>query len=780
VREPAYLSNRSQFDQWSADIKSLHSALAGRRTVPVLVEDVDGRRREIHARVEGFSFISVLPILIPSLTIAIAATVIGLLVFWKRPENPAARALIVLCQCALPALVVTMVNTTRGLTAPPLETRILYELNLLGLVFGAACFFRLAATFPERRFGRHSDLVSFFVPMACATVAYLLDLVGVFGATLLCSGILITASFAFVVASQFTTKQQIKRLEALWIMWGLAVPAVFWVVLRFPYALGLVRGGDPSDYLMSLGTLGIPIGIGVAILRYRLLDIGIVVRRTILSAVVVIAALFLYALGVSAFAHELTADTAPTTGFNTVFITALVLATILFPAQAALESVLDRVFFRNRFHYRRVLAGVPDDLAASTTPDVAADLVIAKIGESMDSPRVVVSLTPKEGGEIRVWSRIEPDVVSARAESLRPRDDAAFWAAVESLKGPHLCAPDQTTSPLDRWMLAEALDLVLPLRTPEELVGLLACAAPRKRRLLSADDVASLRSVASALALALSRTQAQELIQQMNRDLERTVEQRSAELERARLQLYQWEKMASIGVLAAGVAHELNTPLGIVLSTADQLATRLEKSGAGNAEAAREIRLSKLCLEGAQRAAHIVGDLRAYSRPETEDLGIVELAQVVESTLRLLGSSLRGRNVKVEVSHAEGVPPIEGYVSLINQTLTNLVLNAAHAMGQDGAIRVSTERRGDDHVALVVEDTGPGIPSAIKERMFEPFFTTKPPGEGTGLGLSLCYTFVQQHGGRIWEEGEPGKGARFVVELPVRLPPSLRTRAPRS
>jgi signal transduction histidine kinase len=264
----------------------------------------------------------------------------------------------------------------------------------------------------------------------------------------------------------------------------------------------------------------------------------------------------------------------------------------------------------------------------------------------------------------------------------------------------------------------------------------------------------------------------------MNVELEHKVEQRSAELERARLQLYQWEKMASIGVLAAGVAHELNTPLGVVLSTADQLAARLGSGTATDPEALREIRLSKLCLEGAQRAARIVNDLRTYSRPETEGFGVVDLEQVVESTLRLLAASLRSRNITVEVTPAkgEGGTTIEGYPSLINQTLTNLVLNAAQAIGQDGTIRVAIESRGDEGVALVVEDSGPGVPAEVKERMFEPFFTTKAPGEGTGLGLALCYTFVDQHGGRIREEGEPGTGARFVVELPLRLPRNLRTR----
>jgi signal transduction histidine kinase len=96
---------------------------------------------------------------------------------------------------------------------------------------------------------------------------------------------------------------------------------------------------------------------------------------------------------------------------------------------------------------------------------------------------------------------------------------------------------------------------------------------------------------------------------------------------------------------------------------------------------------------------------------------------------------------------------------------------------QDGEIRVFTERRGTEQIALIVEDDGPGIPDDLSGRIFEPFFTTRPPGEGTGLGLSLCYTFVEQHGGRIWEEGKAGDGARFVIELPLRHPTQLRERA---
>ncbi len=225
--------------------------------------------------------------------------------------------------------------------------------------------------------------------------------------------------------------------------------------------------------------------------------------------------------------------------------------------------------------------------------------------------------------------------------------------------------------------------------------------------------------------------------------------------------------MASLGVLAAGVAHELNTPLGVVLSSADQLSlTVTELHGEGS----RPERLAGLCLEGARRAAQIVADLRNFSRPEAQAVQPIDVHDCLASTLRLLAPTLGTRGITVEESYGE-LPLIEGFPALVNQTLTNLVLNSAAAMDAGGRIRISTAAVGDDKVQLVVEDDGPGIPLELRNRIFEPFFTTKAPGEGTGLGLSLCFTFIDQHGGRIWEEGRPGRGARFVVELPVKQDP---------
>jgi signal transduction histidine kinase len=458
--------------------------------------------------------------------------------------------------------------------------------------------------------------------------------------------------------------------------------------------------------------------------------------------------------------------------FTTVLVTALVLTVVVGPVQARLEAQLDRLFFRNRYHYRHVLGRVPDGLALLGTSAQAAEHVLSSVGEAMELRRIAVALRPEEG-RVRAWSRVRsPGGSPEEGAAVRTPAEPGVWACLEAADGPHLADPGATGTPLDHWLLAEGLELALPLRTPEALVGVLAISAPSGGRLFSGEDIEILRTVAASLALALSHALAFETIREMNEELEARIERRTAELEKVRLQLYQWEKMASLGVLAAGVAHELNTPLGVVLSAVEQIQDQVQ---AGGPHDETTVRLVQLGVEAARRASQIVGDLRSYSRPETSEVQSLDVRECIHSTLRLLGPSLRHQQIEVALELGE-IPTIEGFPALFNQTLTNLVMNAAAAIRRQGTIWIRARVVPQKRVRVEVEDSGPGIPAEMRSRIFEPFFTTKPPGEGTGLGLSLCYTFIEQHGGRIWEEGEPGRGARFVVELPFKLAPEQRAR----
>jgi PAS domain S-box-containing protein len=227
-------------------------------------------------------------------------------------------------------------------------------------------------------------------------------------------------------------------------------------------------------------------------------------------------------------------------------------------------------------------------------------------------------------------------------------------------------------------------------------------------------------------------------------------------------QLRQAEKLSALGQLVAGVAHELNNPLAVVMGYA-QLLTKQEALS----EKVRKD-LTKI-LHESERAAKIVRNLLTFARPREPHLLMVDVNALVAVALETREIQVQGANIKVVRRLASDLPATKADPDLIEQVLANLVTNAVQALeshpGQR-VLEVSTERRGDA-IRISVTDTGPGIPIQIVDRIFDPFFTTKGPGRGTGLGLSICYSIMEEHRGKIWAESQVGKGSRFIVELPM-------------
>ncbi len=773
VKDPGYLTDREAYRTWLEDQASLEEVLGATSSVELVLESQDGRRRALEVGVRSAGLSGKLAGLLPDALVVLVSLAIGSFVFLKRPGEAAARALFVITQGIAISAILTGFYSVRGLAPPVWASELLFLLNMAGLLAGAVGLFYLSATFPEPQLGKRTSRVALLVPLAVVCCAFALEIGGVFGASMWGLAPILVASVVLMLRGPLRSGSQLQRLEARWILWGLLLPVVAYVLTRVPLLLFPTQGAAPADDLLVISTLSIPGGIAVAVLRYRLLDIEVVIRRTILGAVVTLLVLFLYYLGVALFAGGLAGGAASTPMLYTVLVSALILTVVVGPIQAQLEGQLDRLFFRNRFHYRRVLARVPDGLALLNSSDAAAEHVLNSVGEAMELSRLVVVQQPVEGLP-RVWTRSrEGTRLGSQGPAVASPVGEALWEQVESLEKPHLCDREALDSPLDAWMLSEGLELALPLRTPVALVGMIASSGQAGGRLFSSEDIDALRSVASSLALAFSHALAYQTIRAMNEELEQRIDRRTAELDKVRLQLYQWEKMASLGVLAAGVAHELNTPLGVVLSAAEQLSEQLAPQ---RDEDEVTTRLLELCVEAARRASLIIGDLRSFSRPESSAVQSLDIHECITSTLRLLGPSLRAQKIEVTTEFGD-ISSVEGFPALFNQTLTNLILNAAAAIKSEGSIRITTWSESLDSVRMSIQDSGPGIPEDLRSRIFEPFYTTKAPGEGTGLGLSLCYTFITQHGGRIWEEGRPGEGARFVVELPVRMSKEQRAKA---
>ncbi len=268
-------------------------------------------------------------------------------------------------------------------------------------------------------------------------------------------------------------------------------------------------------------------------------------------------------------------------------------------------------------------------------------------------------------------------------------------------------------------------------------------------------------------------------------------------LEDAHSQLVQSEKMASIGQLAAGVAHEINNPIGYVYSNLGSMQKYVqdllsvldayEQSEAllaaqpDVAQALASIRalkdkvdlkflredtlsLMRESKEGITRVKHIVQDLKDFSHVNSAEWLFADLHKGLNSTLNIVNNEIK---YKADVIKQYGeLPLVECVASQINQVLMNLLVNAAHAIEEHGTITLSTGFK-DDWVWITVADTGKGIAPENLPRIFDPFFTTKPVGKGTGLGLSLAYSIISQHGGRIDVDSKPGAGTRFTVWLPV-------------
>lgn len=234
--------------------------------------------------------------------------------------------------------------------------------------------------------------------------------------------------------------------------------------------------------------------------------------------------------------------------------------------------------------------------------------------------------------------------------------------------------------------------------------------------------------------------------------------------ERKRLeqQLRQAEKLSALGQLTAGVAHELNNPLAVVMGYA-QLLTR--KNGA---ETPAKNELIKI-LHESERAAKIVRNLLTFARPREPQMMPVDINYLVLTFLETHEADLLENGITLVKRLAPNLPKTMADPHQIEQVLTNLFVNAVQAMAaSEGSRRLEfmTENCGK-FLRLTVADSGPGIPPEIVGKIFDPFFTTKPPGQGTGLGLSISHSVVEEHGGRVWVESERGKGAKFMIELPL-------------
>ena len=270
---------------------------------------------------------------------------------------------------------------------------------------------------------------------------------------------------------------------------------------------------------------------------------------------------------------------------------------------------------------------------------------------------------------------------------------------------------------------------------------------------------------------------------------------RQQQLESLQMKIVQSEKMASLGRLAAGVAHELNNPVAFIYSNLDFLQKDLAALCAivecyetsrlplDIVERARKVRADHRfsasasaieemihdCMDGAQRIRDIVQNLRTFSRLDEAEVKDTEIHDGIDSTLRILSKYFGESNVILNKDYGN-IPRVEGYAGQLNQVWMNILANAAQSLPWTGGEVSIATRHCNDNVEVEISDSGKGIPQDELDRIFDPFFTTKELGEGMGLGLSISFGIIQKHKGDIRVRSEVGKGTTFTISLPIRIP----------
>jgi two-component system, NtrC family, sensor kinase len=652
------------------------------------------------------------------------------------------------------------------------------------------------------------------------------------------------------------------RRQLRWIVWGSSLGALPFVV---SYVVPFVFGFDVPGTEYTAVLLGcIPLAFASAIVRYRLMDIEVIIKKALVATAFVILLVAIY-LGAMQLVSVLVSGESERRFW--ALLTTLVVALIAPSLRNAVQAGLDRLYYRDRYDYRRALVGFARDLNSDLDLDRLSTQLVERVAETLSIARMALFL-PDPRGETgrfvavasigfdgRVVPAVEPvSMLGARivdgqmvaiddpvAMRRLKADEAAPWRDVGLFYFVPCVSKDVTIAVLSAGRRAHGEPLSSEDLTLLGAVAAQAATAIENARLYGqlsgkASEIERLRqfsdSVVESLSDGLLVVDLEDRVLRWNHRLEQLVgtgithakgqpldrlfsrsfvdtlaaarrespfgttlyrvtlqtehdgERRSLLLnvgiapfrtsdqtqagwilvledvtDRANLeeQLRLSEKMAAIGLLAAGVAHEVNTPLTGISSFTQML---LERSAADDP---RTHLLEKI-EQQTFRAAKIVNSLLNLSRPTGREAGPIDLSVVITDVLALLEHQFKLSRIQVRRELESGVV-VRGVEYKLQQVFLNLFLNARDAMPKGGwlTIRLTT----DDHDAIVeVADTGGGIPAEHIARIYDPFFTTKTDGRGTGLGLSVTYGIVQEHGGTLTCDSDVGQGTRFRLVLP--------------
>jgi signal transduction histidine kinase len=656
-----------------------------------------------------------------------------------------------------------------------------YERSAINFFLLAAAVFQLFTTYPfeprwvaSRRWLRG---VLYGVALAVAPIIWLEGRFGVpfFAIAQIGFGFLIVVTIVCLGAVALERRRRraeedVARADVMLLgAFGSFVP-----VLGLIVAETFLRTGFPV-YLALLWFIVFPVSVAYGIVKKELFDIRHLARSSVAYGAATLAITGLYALLVAAADAALVKLhwDARSPRFTLVFLFFAILA--VNPLRERLQALVDRLFDRERGRYRQTVREISEAMVSMLSIQEIVERIVRALSDAMGVERSMVLLISDDERALVPAARSGAWHLDAHEIRLPTEHPVCkyLWMRRQEVSRGDLAEEADAHMRAACEDLFERFDvaLLVPILFGVDLLGVIAVGRKASGERFTSDDRQLLLTLANQSSVAIENAKAFDEIAKLNETLEARVEVRTRELRDTQTQLMQSEKMRTLGQLVAGVAHELNNPIGFVhanLKLLEEYVTklaRLQQEGADTSKTREAIaKLLARSREGTERVTKIVADLRAFSRMDQEAQADADLNEEIERTLTLMEP--RCKNCIAIERDFEALPRVRCHAGQLNQAFLNLLMNACDAVGDNGRITVRT-RTANGQVRLEFEDDGPGIPADLRDRVFEPFYTTKPVGQGTGLGLSLTHGIIERHAGRIWVESETGLGTRFVIELPM-------------
>lgn len=673
--------------------------------------------------------------------------------------------------------------------------------------------------------------------------------------------IALVISSGLLLITFLQTRASILRQQLKWVVWGLSLNAIpFTIFYAYPYLLG--KEISPLQQAFATGaSILLPISFGYSIVRYRLMDVDIILRRSMTYVLATISVVVIFMLGVVK-AGQWVNDLVPSISQNATValqVTIMSLAAMLFaPMKNWLQEQVDRLFFGDRYDNRRDLAEFGRTLSSTTELSTLLSALAKRLGEMLDVSRLAIFIEEEGSNNFRLAyssdfpmdTVLSPEILAMALDIHQGRG----YILAEQLKNPE--------EPSRR-----LLDCFVPCYIRNRLVAIIGLGKTNEGSILTSEDLDLVKGLSGYVAvaiensllyrsekekaialaklkdfsenivesinigllavdregyitnwnsgleelLAISRNEAinQPITTIFDTDLISTIHNATGNLswqldstyniyhyktssrdgrelvinialsplepkdarlagtlilieditDRVRLeeQLRATDKLSSIGLLAAGVAHEVNTPLTGISSYTQMLLTQTPEIDP------KHIVLEKIKRQ-TLRASEIVNNLLNFSRTANVEFTELDIHRVLDDTIQLLEPQLRNTQIRLERIYGQNLPNTIGNATKLQQVFMNLLINAKDAMPQGGTLTIHTQFR-EGAILIEITDTGIGIAPENIAKIYDPFFTTKGVGQGTGLGLAVSYGIIQEHKGRIFVESKPNQGTQFQIKL---------------